>query len=746
MAVKHKDYEMEQKRLDETIAVIEREIKMLCEDIREATDDYVKQAVNYAKAKTLRYLEDHGRAKPYFGRVDFLRDEVYELDTVYIGKRGIVRSDTFESVVVDWRAPIASLYYSGESKDASYRMGREIVRGEVKLKRNFAIENGRITGIYDGALKETIDREMGDPDEFLQEGFIDEFLAANLNQTNVGRLKDIVATIQSEQNDIIRAEKDRPVIVQGVAGSGKTTIALHRLSYLIYNNQDTLLSKKFMVFAPNRMFLNYISEVLPELGVDDVQQSTYADWAARLVKPLLPKGWRITSPDKPLQLFFEAGRPERERQAVVNRLRFKGSLAFRDALETYMRQLMEKRIPFKDLRFVYSRTKHAFSLDGDVFKRLFFDQLAHLPYQRRRDALRKHAKQEMNKQFYAHLRQLKVDLDKSSMARYEKMLEKVLNAYMDSFPQLDVFEAYRELLTDKVLLRELVSPAVDDEVIEDVCASSAALFAEQRLELEDVAPLLYLQHLVEGMAAEGQFDHAVVDEAQDLSALEIAVIALAARHNSLTVVGDLAQAIHPYRGIHAWEELTEGIFPEPRADFYTLSQSYRSTIEIMRCANEILRQIALPEAVLAKPVLRHGAKPVLVTRESRQALWQEVAEQVRRYREAGFSSIAIVSKTIRDSKLAFKILKEQIEVLALLGNRDREFPGGVCVMPAFLTKGLQFDAVILLDIDQYQQDEWDAKLLYVAMTRPVHRLMLTRKEGCHSPLFDAVSSDLYEKR
>lgn len=743
MSKQHRDYQQEQKKLDETVAVIDQEIKRLREEIREATDDYVKQVVNSAKAKTLRYLEEQGRDKPYFGRVDFVKDEVYELDSVYIGKRGIVRSDTFDSVMVDWRAPIASLYYSGESKDASYRMGREIVRGEVTLKRNFAIQHGQITGIYDGAVKETIHREMGHSDEFLQEGFIDEFLAANLNQTNDGRLKDIVATIQSEQNDIIRAEKEHPIVVQGVAGSGKTTIALHRLSYLIYNYQDSMLSKKFMVFAPNRMFLTYISEVLPELGVDDVQQSTFVDWAARLVKPLLPKGWKITSPDKPLTLFFEDGQAAREQQVVRNRLRFKGSLACRDALEQYLRHVVEKRMPFKTLRFLYKKTNHVFSIDKETIKQYFLEQFANLPYQRRLDALRKHLKQEMNKLVYAHLRQMRIDLDKQALAKFEKMLEQILDTYMGAFPRLDAFSSYRELLCDKQLLRELVTPAVGDDVIEDVSSSSAALFDEERVEVEDIAPLLYLQHLIEGLEQSGQFDHAVVDEAQDLSALEIAVIALATKRNSLTVVGDIAQAIHAYRGIHSWEELTEGVFQQPRAAFYTLSQSYRSTIEIMRCANEILRRIELPETVLAKPVLRHGIKPLLVNRESRAAMWEEAAKLVRGYREEGFQSIAIVSKTISDSKKAYRALKERIADLVLLGSKDKQFPGGISVMPAFLTKGLQFDVVILLDTDAYQENEWDAKLLYVAMTRPVHRLVLTKQDGCAAPLLAGMPAELY---
>ncbi|UED66850.1 UvrD-helicase domain-containing protein [Brevibacillus sp. HD3.3A] len=743
MSTQHRDYEAEQNKLKETIALIDDEIVQLREEINEATDDYVKQVVNYNKAKDLRYLEDHGRDKPYFGRVDFLKDEIYELDQVYIGKRGIVRSDTFDSIVVDWRAPIASLYYSGESKDAFYRMGREIVRGEVRLKRNFAIEDGEIVGIYDGAVKETINREMGHPDEFLQEGFIDEFLNANLNMANDSRLKDIVATIQSEQNEIIRAEKDRPIVVQGVAGSGKTTIALHRLSYLIYNYQDTMMSKKFMVFAPNRMFLTYISEVLPELGVDDVQQSTFVDWAARLVKPLMPKGWRIVSPDKPLQLFFEEGQDQREQEITRNRLRFKGSLACKEAMEQYIRYVIETRIPFKKLSFLYNKTKQVFSIPGETIRQFFLEQFGALPYQRRVDALRKHLKQEMNKQLFSHLRERKVDLDKQGLAKFEKMLEQILDTYLVSFPRLDIFAAYRELIAEEELLRKLAPAAIPDEVIRDVSTSSAALLEQERLEPEDIAPLLYLQHIIEGMNKAEHFDHTVVDEAQDLSALEVAVIGLATKRNSMTIVGDIAQGIHSYRGIHAWEELTQGIFEQLRPAYYTLAQSYRSTIEIMQCANEVLRQIDLPETVLAKPVLRHGEKPVMVHAHSRTELWDDIRSRVAALQQEGFQTIAIVTKTILASKKAHKALAESIADLTLLGSKDNQFPGGVTVMPAYLTKGLQFDAVILLDVASYQNNEWDAKLLYVAMTRPVHRLVMTQMAGEEAPLLANLAQELY---
>ncbi|USG68053.1 AAA family ATPase [Brevibacillus ruminantium] len=748
MSIRHPDYEHEQKRLDETRSIIKREVDTLRKEVKEFTDDYVKQVVNYKKGKELRYLEDQGLEKPYFGRVDFLKDETYELDRVYIGKRGIVRNDTFDSVVVDWRAPIAGLYYSGESKDAFFRNGREIVRGEVRLKRNFAMQDGKITGIYDGALKETIQREVGHPDEFLEEGYIDEFLAANLNQTNDSRLKDIVATIQSEQNDIIRADKDRPVVVQGVAGSGKTTIALHRLSYLIYNYQDSMMSKKFMVFAPNRLFLTYISEVLPELGVEDVQQSTFLDWAAKLVKPMLPKGWRILDPQKPLQLFFEETYSDKERQVALHRLRFKGSLAFREVLHRYLSYVAQNRISFKKLGFVYKRTQQVFTIPGEEIRQLFTELYGQLPYRRRLEALRKHLKQEINKQLFAHLREVKIDLDKQSLHKFETMIEQVLDHYFSIFPELQVWEAYRELITDPDLLGELIQSNDDTSkelIIQDVCASSKDIFANERIEPEDAAPLLYLRHLIEGLEQADHFDHSVVDEAQDLSAMEISVIGLVTNRQSLTVVGDIAQGIHAYRGLQTWEELMEGVFLQPRAVYYTLAQSYRSTIEIMKCANEVLRKIELPETIMAKPVLRHGAKPDCLSWEGKDLPVQKIVKRIKSYLQEGFQSIAIVTKTAEASKQAYKKLRGHIEDVKLLSIKDTQFPGGVVVMPSYLTKGLQFDVVFTLDTEAYTDSEWDTKLLYVVMTRPVHRLVLLHPVDQVSPLIRDIDSALCEQ-
>ncbi|WP_139488854.1 HelD family protein [Brevibacillus dissolubilis] len=741
MTIRHAAFEEEQQRLDKTMQIIDKEITQLRADLQEATDDTVKQMVNATKARDLFHLEG-SRQKPYFGRIDFLKDETYELDSVYIGKRGVVDSDTIDAVVIDWRAPIAGLYYTGESKDAFYRTPQGIVRGEVRLKRNFAIEDGEIKGIYDGALKETINREMGDPDEFLDEGFIDEFLASSLNETNDSRLKDIVATIQSEQNEIIRADKDRAVVVQGVAGSGKTTIALHRLSYLIYNYQQ-IASKRFMVFAPNKLFLNYISDVLPELGVDDVQQSTFTEWAAKQIKSELPKGWRILDPSKPLHLFFEnKSNQDREKEIAWNRMHFKGSRAFRDTLEAYTRYLLEELIQYKSLRFIYKKTEHVFEIKGAEIKQLFLEEFAHLPFQKRLDALRKHLKQVMTKQFYTHLRENKIDLDKNGLIKFEKQIEQVLDRYLEKWPTMEVFTTYREIVTNQELLRKLTPAEVADQVVADTVTSSTEIYEQERLEVEDLAALIYLKNLIIGIETD-QFDHTIVDEAQDLSVMEIAVVSLVTKSNSVTIVGDIAQGIHAYRGLHTWEEIIEGVFKRQRVDFYTLEQSYRSTIEIMRWSNRMLERAQAETDIegltFAKPVVRHGEEPKLFTCTSRAEMLADVVRRVEELSQK-LSSIAIVTKTIEQSKKIHKSLKDKLQDLALLGVKDTEYPGGVTVMPAYLTKGLQFDVVILLDVDaeNYTINEMDAKLLYVAMTRPVHKLFIY-VTGEHTPLLAGES-------
>lgn len=380
-------------------------------------------------------------------------------------------------------------------------------------------------------------------------------------------------------------------------------------------------------------------------------------------------------------------------------------------------------------------------MSGKEIHRLFTVQFASQPLTQRAATLRKHLKQHLTKQFFAHVRELKMDVDKQVLLRFEQQLERILDTYLENWPVFDVFAMYRDLLTRPEMLRKLAPEWVSDEVVTAVSQSSKELFDEQRMEAEDVAPLLYLTFLLHGVE-EPMFDHAVVDEAQDLSALEILLITMMTKRNSVTIVGDLAQAIHAYRGLENWNELLDGVF-KGSASFYTLRQSYRSTVEIMRFANRILNRVKLPNITPAVPVLRHGAEPQVVPVETQHKMYQEILSRIRSCQQEGYKSIAVVTKTAERSRRAAKALGSYLPEAALISAKDVEFPGGVTFMPAYLTKGLQFDVVILLDVDEepYPLEGETAKLLYVATTRPVHRLIIFHIKGKASPLLTATSTD-----
>lgn len=395
---------------------------------------------------------------------------------------------------------------------------------------------------------------------------------------------------------------------------------------------------------------------------------------------------------------------------------------------------------------MYNKTQHVFAIEGTEIKQLFTELYAQLPYRERLVAIRKHLKQQLNKLVYAHLRERKVDLDKQALAKFEKNIDTILDKYFTSWPTLDIFSSYRSLLSDQEALSRYVPTDIPDReaIIADTARTSSEQFDSERVEAEDLAALLYLQHLIEGMGQAGSFDHAVVDEAQDLSALEIFIVSLATKRMSVTIVGDMAQGIHSYRGLHQWDELIKGVFQSHPVQFYKLEQSYRSTIEIMTCANEVLAKIDIPDLFLAKPVLRHGEKPTIVAYETQAERTERLIAQVLKLREERFRTVAIVAKSMEDCKKLYKQIKGEIAEITLLSNKDTEFPEGTIIMPAYMTKGLQFDVVILVDVDErnYEETEADAKLLYVAMTRPVHRLVVLFEDGKGSGLLKAAEQHM----
>lgn len=262
-------YEEENRRLQSVIEKIKKQLDQLIQIPRYYGEDMVEQALDDQRQRKIQGLKTACQ-EPYFGRLDFQEGGASAVTPLYIGKTGIQDEETDELLVIDWRAPVASMFYSftGQSDRASYQSPDGFVEGIVHLKRNLAIRKQTLQRMVDSYVR------GGD-----NLGVMDEFLLYRLQENKDSRLRDIVSTIQAEQDHIIRAGRNKALVIQGVPGSGKTTVALHRLAFLLNQYQDKIRPDKIIIFAPNQMFLDYISDVLPELGVGGVQQTTFAEWA-----------------------------------------------------------------------------------------------------------------------------------------------------------------------------------------------------------------------------------------------------------------------------------------------------------------------------------------------------------------------------------------------------------------------------------------------------------------------------------
>ncbi len=664
-------------------------------------------------------LGDMRRAlkKPYFARVDFTPDGE-EKQVYYIGKMAQLRNEDNTQLIIDWRAPVSVLYYEERLGRAAYDCPDGVIEGEISLKRQFIIEDAKLVDLFD------IDIATND-----------EFLQIALGESKDNRLKDIVSTIQAEQNRIIRAPLASPLIVQGAAGSGKTTIALHRIAYLLYNYEHLLKPKNIMILAPNRFFLSYISEVLPELGVEMVTQTTFADF------------YRTITEDKP-RIFDTAAKLNqmllhKELAGTLAHVsRIKGSLHYKRFMDRYVRHIVKNLFPPEDFKI----------LDYTIFphRRIMklLEDYAYLPIEKRLNEIRKYLKNALKSHRPAIIEQITAAYDvqvtaiKTQMADSDERRRMIIEIYDKRDAEIKQLNRRAESAVKDYFKTAKLKSAKDyyidlfalDEVFETVCgkgfkpperdalkkSADRTMFSKHKmLEQEDLAAILHLHYVLYGKTTEMELKHIIIDEAQDVSPFELCVLREFMGTDSFSILGDLYQGIYAHKGITHWNEMYS-IF-ETSVNFMTLEQSYRTTVEIMDMANFAAAYMKLEDIVLAKPVIRHGS-PVEIKQvvNTRKEIEQIVAEMKSRGRQ----SIAIITKTAVESKKLYDTLK--IEGITQVSAQDEEYNGGIVVLPVHLAKGLEFDAVIISDASatQYTEEPLDIKLLYIAMTRPLHELAI----------------------
>lgn len=690
----------EDERLKLTTKEMNEQLAKLLAVPRYAGDNPTEQVLESIREDKRRNLKQ-AITEPYFGRLDFQESGQAESLPLYIGKLGIEKSDSPELLVIDWRAPIASLFYSftGGEDMAAYTAPEGDIEGTVHLKRNLVVRGSQLQRVVD-----TYSKAAG------SSGVSDEFLLYRLGENKDNRLRDIVSTIQAEQDDIIRANREQALIIQGVAGSGKTTVALHRLAYLLYRYRDIVKAEKMIIFAPNRMFLDYISSVLPELGVGHIQQTTFPEWALELLEHEVS----LTDDAERLRYWFDgSGRTMDDSMLNTASGRAKGALRYMEWLDSALTSFEHVCVPGDD----YIPFEGAILPSGKV-REWHEIEYKHEPLMKRRERVLARIKrwQEM---------QLENIYDPRIRKERRKQAGQRLRDYSKRWTAFTPFTWYRELFQENEP-PFMHGSCEEMPLSEQVRRETAQLCRKKKVQPEDLAPLVYIRNRFWGIRGEHRFDHTVIDEAQDYSPFQVALLYSHTKNGSFTILGDTAQGIHGYQGIHHWDEFLQ-LFPEERRGYFSLTRSYRSTMEIILFANKVLERGIPNPPEPAVPVFRSGDEVEIMSvgeGDLAQLLDEEIAAHLSQAGEAG--TFAVLTRTEARSRELHAVLSNAGCNVNLIVPGQQQYQGGVSILPVYLAKGLEFDKVLLVDVDakHYPLNSSSAKLLYVGCTRALHVLKL----------------------
>lgn len=631
------------------------------------------------------------KERPYFARIDFKDDKKQNKEKIYIGKIGVLDLDG-NIVITDWRAPISTLYYDSNLGRVEYIAPEGIVKGDMSLKRQIIISNKRVTDIFD--VDSVSDDELLKP-----------YLGANADN----RLKNIVASIQGEQNYIIRKGIEKNIVVQGVAGSGKTTVALHRIAYLMYNNSDKYKADQFMVIGPNKFFINYISNVLPDLDAGNAVQLTIEE----LAKKFIDEDILFEDVTKNLSDIIDNGVEKKY-------LKFKNSMDYYRLLDNYLNDIESGFISAKglvinniqvlskeDIENVYKTVNGScVSQKLEMTSKVIANRLKNNNdvYEYIKNSMDTLCQNEKDVNRKRNLIKKEFDMLKELTSNgFEKQLKKLLN--IDKIKVLNIYIDFINSLDDMIELK----------------SDTMYLLKKKTCQNEDIAALLYIKYYLFGNEKFKKYKQVVVDEAQDFGKFTFYMLKLLISNATFSIFGDIAQGIYSYKSIDDFNEILEDIFKE--AEYIKLKKSYRTSIEIMNEANKISKEIGLDEAL---PVIR-SAGPVIKSKINKSDKENYIVNQVKKYKEAGFKSIAIIYKNQKELVNMNKKLKENNIESEIIYKDQEKYEGGICLLTSYLSKGLEFDVVIIADVEDeiYKYDNrLDMKLLYVSMTRALHKLEL----------------------
>lgn len=710
---------LEKQKLADTIEIIKRLITANEKDLAKFTKESNSNDITIYDA--IKNARNHIRVlnnsidSPYFARIDFYSEDEKTTNVFYIGKNGIIENEKI--IVTDWRAPISSLYYNAEVGSCSYPSPSGNIYGRMDLKRQFEISKGELLNYFDVDLVSS--------DMLLQ-----KYLKANNNS----RLKSIVSTIQKEQNDVIRKSMGRNLIVQGVAGSGKTTVALHRIAYLIYNNIYTTKNNQYLVIGPNSVFLKYIESVLPDLDVSGVSQKTFETFAQDYIE----EQFNINNSSKKVSQSISG-------KYDLSYEKTKCSLEYKECIEKFINlyiegickkdiflgglKVIDKNVvlsEFNDSEGVFTRnlksridyTITRLCMYAENNQSLIMDKYNDYAFRLFNTAKTEKEKEKLRNQFLKERQEIKTNL-KNTIRKYFSTV------------QLDVKKLYKLFINNI----EKVNSSIPQKDLELLKKSVLDNIKNDSYDYEDLAAMVYIKYLVNPKRDYENIKHIIVDEAQDLGEFNFFTLKTCMPNATFSVFGDIAQSIYDYRSIDNWDELNSKIF-NGSAEVVNFNKSYRTTAEIMNAADSIATSIGYGSS---EDVVRHG-EPVRITRvEDQSDIPSLIVSKVEELKSKGHKTIGIISKT----DLLCKYLRDDFNDInvsyPILGPEDNllDSENNVCMISNQLAKGLEFDAVIINNASSriYSADKaLDMKLLYVAITRALHEVEIIYEGELPEPL------------
>lgn len=699
----------EEKRLAQTISLAEEQLKQAKEaadkkkseiieakkDVRENTEHGItslytsdgfealvelSQYINPVTDKIIDYEEEHKILllekmikSPYFARIDFKFDDEDEFEKIYIGRSSLRKNSYQEMYVYDWRSPIASVFYRFMTGEAFYDAPCGRVTGELNLKRQYEIKNGTLEYFFDSDVQ-----------------IVDEFLRQLLSQNTTAKMKAIVETIQHEQDVVIRDMENDLLMVQGVAGSGKTSIALHRAAYLMYQGLQTKLSaNNIMIISPNSIFEQYISNVLPELGEDNVISSVFEDILSELLN-----GRKIQSRNDFLENLIVNSK---YKEISRNSIEFKTSSFFREILDQFLIDIPRQWIEFED---VYYEGKCVVS--GQILK----DKILGRP----------------ETPLGIKLEQLEdyilEQIFGTGKGRGHKEEKNLIKQEIQKFIKIDIVELYKILFSNEAYFYSLLQNSNPSQNIKNIWKYTKENLEADSLYYDDAIAIAYLYLKIYGTNKYKNIKQVVIDEAQDYYPLQYEIFNFLFSNAKFTILGDMKQTLAKKEDISFYEQIQK-ILNKKKSSLIMLDKSFRCTNEILNFSLKFIEQSSQ-----IKSFNRNGDSPKVYIADNSEIFIDEIVKEIKLCQEKGFQSICLICKTEKNSTYLFNKIKHKLDI-QLIKNGSVSDLQGVFILPVYMSKGLEFDTVLICDADsQNYHDEDDKNLLYVACTRALHKLSL----------------------